>query len=173
MNEAVKPEQKAGNYRVIGPDEGPTFWQPQPSTGWSEVKVSPYDWGSNMYSAGVQVLMPGAHVREHAHQRNEELLFIWEGTGTALVNDKEYDLSPGTLIVVDRDAQHKLINTGDVPMRIFWVFTPPGLENWFAAIGKARENMTDEPPVFDRPDNVADVQRAMFFQAPKKPVEET
>jgi mannose-6-phosphate isomerase-like protein (cupin superfamily) len=173
MNESAKPGQIVGNYRVIGPDEGKAFWQPQPSTGWSEVKVSPHDWSSNAYASGVQVLMPGAHVREHAHQRNEELIFIWEGEGVAHVNDKEFDLSPGSLIVVDRYAQHKITNTGDVPLRMFWVILPPGLENWVEAIGKPRENQTDEPPVFDRPDDVADVQRAMFFQPPSKPVEDT
>lgn len=173
MTEAVKTERERGQYRVIGPDEGEAFWQPQPSTGWSEIKVSPYDWGSNRYSSGVQVLMPGAHVREHAHQRNEEMIFIWQGEGVAHVNDVEFDLKPGSLIVVDRFAQHKITNTGDVPLRMFWVIMPPGLENWVAAIGKPRDNLTDDPPVFDRPENVADVQRAMFFEPPSKPVDET
>lgn len=175
MNEMPKPEAgQKGRYAVIGPDEGASFWQPQPSTGWSEVKLSPFTWGANQYSAGVQVLEPGAHVREHAHQRQEEMLFVFEGTGEALIDDTPYPLSPGTLVVVDRFVQHKLTNTGDTPMRIFWVILPPGLENWFAAIGQAREAGDAGPaPVFDRPGDVADVQKAMFFQTPAKPVGET
>ena len=168
-----RSEKGGGRHVVVGPDEGQSFWQPQPSTGWAEVKVSPFTWGSNQYSAGVQVLEPGAHVREHAHQRNEEMLFIAEGEGVALIDDAEYALAPGTLIIVDRFAQHKLTNTGASQMKIFWVILPPGLENWFAAIGRPREAGAGPAPVFDRPDDVAEVQRAMFFQPPDKPVDAT
>jgi mannose-6-phosphate isomerase-like protein (cupin superfamily) len=174
MNEMSKPAAQKGRYVVVGPDEGRSFWQPDPSTGWSEVKVSPFTWGSNQYSAGVQVLEPGAHVREHAHQRNEEMLFVFEGEGVGLIDDAEYQLKPGTLIVVDRFVQHKLTNTGTTPMKIFWTILPPGLENWFAAIGRPRDAGDAGPaPVFSRPDDVADVQRAMFFQPPEKPVDDT
>lgn len=174
MNDMSQSAAQKGRHLVVGPDEGQSFWQPQPSTGWSEVKISPHTWGSNQYSAGVQVLEPGAHVREHAHQRNEEMLFVFEGEGVALIDDIEYPLTPGTLVIVDRFAQHKLSNTGQTQMKIFWTILPPGLENWFAAIGQPREAGDAGPaPVFDRPDDVADVQRAMFFQPPAKPVAET
>ena len=57
-------------------------------------------------------------------------------------------------------------NTGDVDMKLFWVFMPPGLETWFRAIGRPRVPGETMPDAFDRPDNVEDVMEQMRFVPP-------
>ena len=158
---------------VIGPEDGESYWQPLPSTGYATVKLSPHSFPSNLYSAGIQVLEPGAHVREHAHQRNEEMLFVYEGRGRAIVDGVEHTIEPGSMVMVGRYVQHKIVNEGDTPMKMLWVIFPPGLENWFAAIGRPRAPGDPLPTPFERPHDVAEVQRQQFFVPPDKPVDRT
>jgi len=124
----------------------------------------PYDG----FSSGIQVLPPGCSVREHGHRQNHELIFIYEGTGRAEIETDTYELVPGTTVLFGRYARHLIENTGDVDLRLFWVFTPPGLENWFRAIGRPRSPGDTQPEAFPRPDNVADVMEQMRFVPPRE-----
>jgi quercetin dioxygenase-like cupin family protein len=152
---------------VINPDEAPSWWQPLPSRGHVSVALSPENTPYDGFSSGMQVLPPGCSVREHGHQRNHELLFIHAGTGTVTIEDDTHDLKPGSIVLLGRHARHFLVNTGDTDMHIFWVFMPPGLEDWFAAIGRPRTPGDAMPEAFDRPDTVGDVQAKLRFVAPK------
>jgi mannose-6-phosphate isomerase-like protein (cupin superfamily) len=165
MNAPVPPPPQKGVHLVSGPDEGVSYWQPLPSTGYATVKLHPGNAPINYLSAGIQVLEPGCHVRNHAHQRNDEMLFVYEGTGHALIDGKTYPLAPGALIAVGRFVEHKITNDGPGQMKMFWVFAPPGLEDWFAAIGKPREAGAKAPAPFDRPADVAEVQKGVKFVA--------
>jgi len=164
MNAPIAPPQK-GVHLVSGPEEGTSYWQPLPSTGYATVKLHPGNSPINYLSAGIQVLEPGTHVRNHAHQRNDELLFVYEGTGRGIVDGKTYPLSPGSLIAVGRYVEHIVHNDGPGQMKIFWVFAPPGLEDWFAAIGKPRKPGEPMPAPFARPEDVAEVQKRLKFVA--------
>jgi hypothetical protein len=66
-----------------------------------------------------------------------------------------------------RYARHRIDNTGSVDMKLFWVFSPPGLEDWFSAIGRPRKPGEPMPPAFERPPNVAEVQERMRFVPPR------
>jgi mannose-6-phosphate isomerase-like protein (cupin superfamily) len=139
---------------VVGPDEGMSLWQPLPSRGYATVKLMPENMPYDDFSAGIQVLPPGCHVRQHAHQQNHELIFIYEGTGTVTIDSVTTPLTVGSTVLFGRYAQHRIDNTGTTDMKMFWVFTPPGLE------GEAM------PPAFDRPENVREVQDRMRFVPP-------
>lgn len=155
-----------GPLKCIAPEEGTSFWQPMPSRGYATVKSSPWDTPHNHFATGIQVLEPGASIREHAHQRNDEILFVYRGTGIARLDGEEHKLEEGTMMVLGRHRQHEVINTGEEQMKIFWVFVPPGLENWFATIGKPRTPGEPMPEPFDRPEDVGAVQDALGFQRP-------
>ena len=149
--------------KVIGPDEGLSYWQPLPSSGYATVKLMPDNMPYDTFSSGTQILPPGRSIREHGHRQNHELVFIYEGRGCCVIDDVRYEIEPGTTVLFGRLAQHLIENTGDVDMKMFWVFFPPGLENWFHAIGRVRQVGDPMPEPFDRPDNVADVMAQMRF----------
>lgn len=155
--------------KVVGPEEGKSYWQPLPSRGHVTVKLTPADMPYDHFSSGIQVLPPGCSVREHGHQQNHELIFIYEGTGRAEIEDETYILEPGTTLLFGRYARHLVENTGDCDMKLFWVFMPPGLEDWFHAIGRERKPGEEMPPPFARPEDVADVQERMRFVPPRPP----
>ena len=49
-----------GTALVLGPEEGESFWQPLPSTGYVINKFNPYNSPYDTFSTGLQVLEPGA-----------------------------------------------------------------------------------------------------------------
>ena len=46
----------------------------------------------------------------------------------AVVGDERSDVGPETAIYLPPNIKHQLINTGDKPLRMFWVYSPPGAE---------------------------------------------
>ncbi|HZQ75622.1 MAG TPA: cupin domain-containing protein [Burkholderiales bacterium] len=148
---------------ALGPEEGESFWQPQPSNGYVTVKVSPWNSPHDLVSAGVQVLEPGASVRRHAHERSSEILFVYEGEGKAEVDGVWHRVSQGSTIMVGRYVQHYVENDGSKPLKLFWAILPSGLEDWFKALGRPRTPGEPRPAPFDRPEDLEDVKRRMRF----------
>ena len=112
------------------------FWQPLPSRGYVINKITPYTSPYDNFSAGIQVLEPGAHIRRHGHERSHEILFCFRGSGTAEIDGKIYDVHEETMMLIGRGLQHKVTNTGPVQMRLMWFISPAGLEDWFRALGR-------------------------------------
>ena len=152
---------------ISGPDDGESLWQPLPSRGYVTVKFTPANTPYEDFCAGVQVLPPGCYVREHGHLRNHELVFIYEGTGTVTIDDITTPLAAGSTVLFCRDAVHRIDNTGLVDMKLFWVFMPPGLDDWFRAIGRTRQPGEAMPEPFARPEDVGEIQRRMRFVPPR------
>jgi quercetin dioxygenase-like cupin family protein len=152
---------------AVGPEEGESYWQPQPSTGYVTVKISPYNSPNDLISAGVQVLEPGASVRRHAHERANEILFVFEGEGKAEIDGEWHRVSQGSTFLVGRYVQHYVENDGNVPLKLFWAIMPSGLEDWFRAIGRPRTPGEPRPAPFERPSDIAQIQRQQRFVNPK------
>jgi mannose-6-phosphate isomerase-like protein (cupin superfamily) len=152
-----------GQVIALGPEDGESFWQPLPSTGYVINKINPYNSPHDTFSTGIQVLEPGAHIRRHAHERNHELLFCYRGSGEAEIEDQRYDIRPETMILVGRGLAHKVTNTGIEQMRLVWFIAPPGLEDWFRAIGRPRKAGEAQPAPFSRPGNVELIQAQQRF----------
>src|ERR1700753_3216485 len=117
-----------GPVLVLGPDQGDSFWQPLPSRGYIVNKLTPYNTPYDSFSLGIQVLEPGAHIRRHAHERQHEVLFCYQGTGIAEVGAQRHAVAPETTILIGGGVQHKVTNTGSGQMRLLWFISPAGLE---------------------------------------------
>ena len=162
MNQFAK-----GHTVVIGPEEGESFWQPIPSSGFITSKITPYNSPYDSFSSGIQVLEPGNRVKQHAHERSHELIFVYEGEGFAEIDGERYELTQGSMMVVGRRVQHMVCNSGESQLKMMWVIFPPGLEDWFRAIGKPRIPGEATPEPFPRPDDVASVQDQQRFVRPE------
>jgi quercetin dioxygenase-like cupin family protein len=152
---------------VVQPEEAVSYWQPEPSRGYVTVNLTPGNMPLDTFSSGTQTLPPGCHVRDHGHRQNHELIFVCDGEGTATIDDATHVLKPGTTVLFGRHAYHRIDNTGTRDLKLFWVFFPPGLEDWFEAIGRRRVPGEAAPSPFARPADVADIQARMKFVPPK------
>ena len=161
------PHYRGAGAVISGPDDGRSLWQPLPSRGYVTIKFTPGNTPYEDFSAGTQMLPPGCHIRDHGHQQNHELVFVYEGTGSVTIDGVTTPLAPGSAVLFVRNTIHRIDNTGDRDMKLFWVYMPPGLEDWFNAIGRPRRPGEPMPDPFPRPDDVAEVQRRMRFLPPR------
>jgi mannose-6-phosphate isomerase-like protein (cupin superfamily) len=152
-----------GEYLILGREDGESYWQPQPAHGHVTIKVSPHNSRSNSFATGFQVIDPGGHIRPHSHARAEETLFVFEGTGKAVIEGKEYQVGPGALVYVGRHVRHSIVNTGTMPMTVLWTILPPGLEDALAAIGRPRGAGEKAPAAFGRPEDVNQIYERAYF----------
>lgn len=154
---------RKGQVIVLGPEDGESYWQPEPANGYVTIKVSPFTCESNTLAAGFQVIDAGGHIRAHGHARNEEILFVWEGRGKAEVDGKEYPVEPGSMVYVGRMVKHSVINTGKTQLKVFWIILPPGLEEMMERIGRKRTPGEPRPIGLVRPPNAQDIYDKAWF----------
>ncbi len=109
---------------ALGPEDGESFWQPLPSTGYVINKINPYNSPYDAFSTGLQVLEPGAHIRRHAHERSHELLFCYRGTGQADIDGKLYDVLPETMIL-RTPARARCVYSGSSRRRVWRIGSAP------------------------------------------------
>ena len=142
---------------AVQPDEGESYWRPRPANGYVVVKVSPRRGGKDTLAMGIQVVPPGGFVPEHSHERQEEILFCFEGQGVVELEGTPHPFVPGTTIYATPWLKHKIINTGTQDLKFTWTMSPPGLEDFFSAIGKTRQPGDPAPAPFDP---VSSIERA-------------
>jgi mannose-6-phosphate isomerase-like protein (cupin superfamily) len=69
-------------------------------------------------------LKPGEEIGEEVHGL-DQFLRIEEGSGKAILNGVEYEIEDGFAIVVPAGTRHNVINTGEKPMKLYTVYSPP------------------------------------------------
>jgi len=73
----------------------------------------------------VMSILPGSEVGSETHKYTEQTLFFLSGTGKGVLNDKEFPIGSGDVVVVTAGTKHNFINTGKVPLKIYTVYSPP------------------------------------------------
>ena len=79
-------------------------------------------------AVGMTILPPGESSSFHAHERECETWIIVSGRGEVRVGDERQLVEPETVIFLKPHIPHQISNTGAVPLRMFWIYTPPGGE---------------------------------------------
>jgi len=148
---------------VLQPEDGISFWRPQPTNGYVTVKASPSYGGPGEIAMGIQVIPPGCFIQEHSHDRQVEIIFCFEGQGTIEVDGKAHPFVPGTTVVASPWLKHKIINSGTGDLKMTWTMTPSGLEAYFRGIGRERKLGEPTPEPFDPPKNADRIQLETGF----------
>ena len=143
-------EQRQAACLVMQPDDGPSFWQPEPANGYVSNRLSGENW-QGAVSCGIQVVPRGSHVRKHAHDKHREIICVWQGSGKAIIDGCEYRMQPGTIIALPPDVEHSFVNDGVDELKFFWLIEPHGLEDFFRMIGRPRRAGEPAPDSFARP----------------------
>jgi quercetin dioxygenase-like cupin family protein len=152
-----------GSSMVLQPEEGDSYWQPVPASGYATIKFSPENCSSNFLSMGTQAIAEGGCVREHWHAKHEEILFCYEGQGEVLVDGTAHPFTPGTTVFVGRWVRHKIVNRGPGYLKMTWTYLPPGLEAFLRSIGAERTPGEPEPTPFKRPAHTLEIERTAGF----------
>jgi mannose-6-phosphate isomerase-like protein (cupin superfamily) len=59
------------------------------------------------------------------HRGADQWLFVVEGTGVAIVEQREVKLRAGTLLLIERGERHEIRNTGRGLLKTVSVYLPP------------------------------------------------
>jgi quercetin dioxygenase-like cupin family protein len=160
-------DTERGDLLVLQPGEGESFWQPVPANGYVEVRVAPGRVRmETRFGFGLQSVAPGCYIREHSHDRNEEMIHCIAGRGHAVLDGVEHPIQPGTTIFLGRNRVHMFVNDGDTELTFLWLLLPNGLEDFFAAIGRPRHAGEPAPAPFPRPADVLEIERRTVFAPP-------
>jgi quercetin dioxygenase-like cupin family protein len=135
---------------LIEREEAETYWQPAPSHGTMNTILSPRNCPSNALSVATQYIDEGCQIRPHAHERIEEMLFLYEGHGTLTLEDQAILVREGSTCLVGRYVRHRLDNEAAGTMKVLIVAFPPGIEEGWRAIGKPRRWGEAPPPRYGR-----------------------
>ena len=161
MSEASEFE---GNALVVGLDEAESHWQPVPANGFvRNILTRGQTASENDFSIGTQTVAPGCLIREHTHDRNEEVIHVLEGEGVARIDGIEHPISRGSTVFIGRNRRHHFINRGSGPLTFLWFFMPGGLDRFFAEIGRPRAPGEPAPEPFPRPANIAEIEARTVF----------
>jgi quercetin dioxygenase-like cupin family protein len=156
-----------GDLLIVQPETAESHWQPVPANGHIEVHVAPGKVRmETKFGFGTQTVAPGCYVREHSHDRNEELIHCVSGSGTAVLDGEKHRMTPGTSIFLGRNRVHMFINDGAEDLKFLWLLLPNGLEDFFAAIGRPRTPGEKAPAPFPRPADVLAIERRTVFAPP-------
>ena len=72
----------------------------------------------------IMSLLPEEEIGREVHTV-DQFLRIEQGEGKAILDGQEYEIKDGSAIVVPAGASHNIINTGDIPMKFYTVYSPP------------------------------------------------
>jgi quercetin dioxygenase-like cupin family protein len=150
-----------GHAVVMQPGSGPSYWQPVPANGHADPTLFPANTGFEGLSMGFQTVASNSRIREHAHRDQIELQICFRGRGRVVVEGIVHPLVPGTACFLGKGVKHEIINESDGELVMLWVISPPGLEDFFQAIGRPRAVGESAPPSFQRPADVVAVEREM------------
>jgi mannose-6-phosphate isomerase-like protein (cupin superfamily) len=153
------------NRAVVVPlDAAASFWQPVPANGFVRCILNSVELGCETpFSMGTQTVAPGCFVREHEHDRHDEIIHVLAGGFTGTFDGVETPMPVGTTVFLPRGQRHKFTNPGPGEATFLWMLMPGGLDRFFAAIGRPREPGAASPTPFPRPDNVAEIERRTVF----------
>ncbi len=93
----------------------------------SRIIISEHTVGAKNIAMGTNVTEVGSRIPAHAHENEEEAMFIISGKGTLILNggEEEIPIEAGTAIFAPKGVAHEIVNTGNEPMKIIWAYSPP------------------------------------------------
>ena len=67
---------------------------------------------------------PGDEIGEETHDVDQVLMFV-KGKGEAVLDGESRPIRKSSLVAVPAGTLHNFINTGDKPLKLFTIYSPP------------------------------------------------
>jgi mannose-6-phosphate isomerase-like protein (cupin superfamily) len=94
-----------------------------------DLVVSNEDFRKVLYTSGycqlvVMALKPGEEIGAEVHKL-DQFFRVEEGAGEAVLDGVRTAIRAGFAVVVPAGANHNIINTGSVPLKLYTLYSPP------------------------------------------------
>ena len=91
-------------------------------------------------------LKVGEEIGEEVHQLDQFFRFE-KGQGKVVIDGVEHEVTNGSAVVVPEGAKHNVINTGDIDLKLYTIYSPPnhqdGTVHHTKALAEANEEHFD------------------------------
>ena len=114
------PPQPATTGYILGPEDG--------SQALSHLIKADPQLGSNRLGMGKMRLKAGRVIALHAHEGEDEILYVESGSGIGVVGNQQEELFPGSMIYIPQGAWHGIRSTEE--MKVIWIVSPPNFANY-------------------------------------------
>ena len=94
--------------------------------------------------------LPGYSTPLHIHEDMDEAFYVLEGTLTAQIAGKKYELSAGSSVLIPRGTAHAQGNFGKTQVRLLVTTSPGGIEQFFLDRVELFKTMKPDHPEFER-----------------------
>ena len=101
------------------------------------MKVDRRNGGAPEFVMFTESMPPGQAIPPHRHPSADEIIFVYGGTGLAVVGGSESTVHAGATIYMPRNTSVRLRNTGTEPLRIAAIFSQPGYDEYMRDISVA------------------------------------
>ncbi len=73
----------------------------------------------------LMTLPPGCDIGEEVHEDGDQFFRIEEGRGTIHIDGKANRVEDDFVVIVPAGARHNVVNDGDVPLKLYTIYSPP------------------------------------------------
>lgn len=73
----------------------------------------------------VMTIPPGGEIGDEVHEHTDQILTFVSGNGHADLNNHTHPVEAGDQCAVPAGAQHNFRNTGDKPLVLYTIYSPP------------------------------------------------
>lgn len=91
----------------------------------------------------VMALRPGEEIGEEVHEV-DQFIYLVKGKGQAVLAGAVAPFEEGEALCIPAGKLHNVRNTGDTPMKLFTVYSPP--EHAAGTVEKTKADVRDESP---------------------------
>ena len=145
----------------VGPNDGTVLMNP--IGGRMVIKAFAQETGG--YSLHENILPAGSPgPLPHIHHHHEEAFYVLEGELTMRVGARTITAPPGSFLVVPRGVVHQPSNPGTTPTRVLLIFSPAGMDGFFAEAAERRIPLQAGPNAPAAPALPADFAQKYGFE---------
>ena len=73
----------------------------------------------------LMTLQPGEEIGSEVHEDRDQFFRFEEGGGKVHIDDNIYDVVDGSGVVVPAGSRHNVRNTGNAPLKLYTLYSPP------------------------------------------------
>ncbi|MGZ4033400.1 MAG: cupin domain-containing protein [Bacteroidia bacterium] len=71
-------------------------------------------------------LKPGEEIGSEIHRDNDQFFRFESGSGKCIIDQSEYQVSDGDVVIIPAGAKHNIINTGNgKDLKMYTIYAPP------------------------------------------------
>jgi mannose-6-phosphate isomerase-like protein (cupin superfamily) len=95
----------------------------------------------------LMTLQPGEEIGSEVHSTIDQFFRFDEGEGKVVIDGFEHSVSDGFGVIIPAGAEHNVINTGEKPLKLYTLYSPP--EHIDGTIRATKADAIAQPEEFD------------------------